>query len=177
MIGTSTAAAPDTLQEGWARATLVDTGASARGQVAVETTDGDEPVVVTGPRLKVEVFLERMGVSVAALLEVPARPSSPSWTEDVTLEFDALVRQWLDESLYMSSLTDMVMLFSYQRIIGLGPAAVPLILKSMQTCPQHWFWALEAITGENPVALEHVGSLPAMTEDWLARGRGAGVLD
>jgi hypothetical protein len=41
---------------------------------------------------------------------------------------------------------------AYYKIIGMGMAAVPFILKDLeQNEPNHWLWALHAITEENPV--------------------------
>ncbi len=37
-----------------------------------------------------------------------------------------------------------------QGIIGLGAVAVPLILQELKRDRADWFWALTAITGENP---------------------------
>jgi hypothetical protein len=54
--------------------------------------------------------------------------------------------------------------------------AVPLILKELQARPDHWFTALRAITGENPVPDEHRGDLRAMADDWLRWGVDAGYL-
>jgi hypothetical protein len=56
---------------------------------------------------------------------------------------------------------------SYQRIIGLGPAALPLIFNELAREPDHWFWALKAITGEDPVPPSARGKLRKMTELWL----------
>jgi hypothetical protein len=39
---------------------------------------------------------------------------------------------------------------AYQRIVGLGEPAVGLILERMRARPGHWFWALNAMTGEDP---------------------------
>ena len=48
-----------------------------------------------------------------------------------------------------------------------GPAVLPLLLRELQERPDHWFWALRAITGEDPVATEDRGKLDAMTAAWL----------
>ena len=56
---------------------------------------------------------------------------------------------------------------AYQRIIGMGPAVLPLVFRELRQAPDHWFWALACITGENPVPQEHAGALKAMTRDWL----------
>lgn len=60
---------------------------------------------------------------------------------------------------------------SYQQIIGMGSEAVPLILKDLQQQPDHWFWALAHITGEDPVPEEKRGRLGEMAEAWLNWGR------
>lgn len=40
---------------------------------------------------------------------------------------------------------------AYQQIIGMGEKALPLILRDLRDRPTgHWFWALNAITGEEP---------------------------
>ena len=66
---------------------------------------------------------------------------------------------------------------AYQRIIGLGPQAIPLILAEMQREPRHWFWALAALTGENPVSLADQGRVPEMTAAWLMWGRENGWIE
>jgi len=43
---------------------------------------------------------------------------------------------------------------AYQKIIGMGPAVVPLLLEELGQRPDDWFWALAAITGEDPAAGE-----------------------
>ena len=53
---------------------------------------------------------------------------------------------------HLSNTAQISLVFSYQKIIGMGPAVVPLILSELQKEPDHWFWALEAITDENPVS-------------------------
>jgi hypothetical protein len=89
-------------------------------------------------------------------------------------QFDDWARQWKSETRYVSSTSDMVLHPAYQRIIGLGPAAVPLILDELRREPNHWFWALKAITGEDPVPPADRGRLDRMTAAWLAWGQRAG---
>ena len=43
----------------------------------------------------------------------------------------------------------------------MGPDVVPLILSELEKEPHHWFWALEAITDENPVAESDAGDVEA----------------
>ncbi len=67
-------------------------------------------------------------------------------------------------------------MFSYQKIIGMGPAVVPLILSELEQEPDHWFWALEAITDENPVAESDAGDIEASHRTWIQWGRAKGLL-
>jgi hypothetical protein len=92
-------------------------------------------------------------------------------TVEVQTRFRELVAQWKQDSLFMSSTTDMVALPSYQEIIGMGAPAIPLLLAELQREPNHWFAALMALTGANPVPPEDRGRLDRMTTAWLRWGR------
>jgi hypothetical protein len=92
-------------------------------------------------------------------------------TEELASTFFAQLEQWKSETKLMSSLQDIVLHPSYQRIIGLGPRAIPLILRELEEASGHWFWALQALTGENPVLAEDVGRTKRMAVAWLAWGR------
>ena len=88
--------------------------------------------------------------------------------------FTRLVAQWKAESVHMSNTAQMAMLRSYQNIIGMGDSAVPLLLEELRREPDHWFWALEAITLENPVPPEANGNVDAMARAWIDWGRQRG---
>jgi len=90
--------------------------------------------------------------------------------------FHELADTWREETSLTSSVVQMSIHPAYQRIIGLGQAAVPLILQELQKAPDHWFWALSAITGENPIPPEHEGDLEKMTADWIQLGMERGWL-
>jgi hypothetical protein len=85
--------------------------------------------------------------------------------------FATLVAEWKRKSRFMSDTRRMVVLEPYQRIIGLGRPAVPLLLEELQREPGWWFWALEAITGQNPIPPGVGGQLEKMTDAWLEWGR------
>src|SRR5262249_14978603 len=89
-------------------------------------------------------------------------------------KFQQLAAQWKQDSLFMSSTTDMVGLPSYQEIIRMGAPAISLLLAELQREPNHWFAALMAITGEDPVPPEDRGRLERMTAAWLRWGREKG---
>ena len=88
--------------------------------------------------------------------------------------FRQLADCWKRDTEFCSSLVEMAVHPAYQQIIGMGRAAIPLLLNELQHEPDHWFWALSAITGEDPVSQQSRGSVPKMTEDWLRWGRDNG---
>lgn len=90
--------------------------------------------------------------------------------EEIHDRFQRFAAAWKQEARHLSNSAQMAMLPSYQRIIGLGLAAVPLLLKELQNEPNQWFWALESITDDNPVRPEHLGKVRLMAQDWLEWG-------
>jgi hypothetical protein len=95
---------------------------------------------------------------------------------DVAARFRRLADRWKHESRYLSNPAQMALLPAYQRIIGMGPAAVPLILEDLRREPNQWFWALEAITEENPVPPEAAGHVRRMADAWLTWGQARGLI-
>ena len=98
------------------------------------------------------------------------------WVKPDELErtFNALVEQWRADTIFLSSIDKMAMHPAYQRIIGLGPQALPLILHELQTQPDHWFWALHAISGEDPV--QPGDNFDKAVNAWLAWGKERGYV-
>jgi hypothetical protein len=94
----------------------------------------------------------------------------------VERRFRTLADEWKRETKFVSAPNQMFLVPSYQRIIGLGPAAIPLILRELQQEPNHWFWALTALTGDNPVRPEDLGNVRAMRRAWTEWGRERGYL-
>jgi hypothetical protein len=90
--------------------------------------------------------------------------------------FQRLAAEWKRKSRYMSNTAQMAILPSYQRIIGMGMDAVPLILKELEREPDQWFWALEAITEADPVPLEAKGKVAQMSQAWIEWGKQRGLL-
>lgn len=86
-------------------------------------------------------------------------------------KFRQLSAEWKSESKHISNSAQMAMLRSYQRIIGMGAPAVPFLLEELRREPDHWFWALESITGDNPVPPEAVGRLHQMADAWIKWGQ------
>ena len=98
------------------------------------------------------------------------KPLSRQWANPA-IRFSRLANEWKESTSMLSSVTEIVMHPSYQQIIGMGPTALSPILVSMSQELGHWFWALNAITGENPIPIEHQGKIKEMTDDWLQWGK------
>jgi len=64
---------------------------------------------------------------------------------------------------------------AYQQIIGMGQDALPLLIEELRREPDHWFWAMQAITGVNPVPPENRGNVAKMTQAWLAWAQQQGL--
>jgi hypothetical protein len=95
-------------------------------------------------------------------------------TAELEETFLELAAQWRRETGMMSLVTKMSMHSAYQRIIGMGHAVIPLILRELEQEPDHWFWALQAITGANPVKKEQRGRMKQMAEAWIDWGKSHG---
>ncbi len=91
--------------------------------------------------------------------------------------FNKLAKAWKTETELVSKVTKRMMHPAYQKIIGMGEPAIALILKDLsKNGPDDWFWALTAITDENPITDAIAGDMVAMTEAWLLWGKNAGYL-
>lgn len=101
------------------------------------------------------------------------RPASRQMESDEQ-KFQRLASQWQEETLFVSSTTKMCTHPAYLQIIGMGPAAVPLLLRELERQPNHWFWALHAITGADPVDPRDRGNVERMTRAWLRWGTDQG---
>lgn len=97
-------------------------------------------------------------------------------TPAMRARFERLAAEWKERSRYLSNTAQIALLHPYQRIIGMGMAAVPLILEELQREPRQWFWALEAITEENPVPPAAAGNVRQMAQAWLDWGKQQGLL-
>lgn len=114
------------------------------------------------------------GALLASWQLVSAHYREPISRTTVDQRFAELAATWREETAAKSSLSEMYLSPSYQRIIALGESVVPVLLQALKEQPEHWFWALEMITGADPVAPDDAGSLPRMAAAWLAWGRSAG---
>ena len=85
-------------------------------------------------------------------------------------KFDDLVEGWYMERGATSSTTEIVLCPSYQKIIAMGPKAIPLIFRQLKKegdDPDMWFWALELLTNADPVTDDMKGDYAIMAQAWL----------
>ena len=100
--------------------------------------------------------------------------SEPVPTVEDAERFSELAQRWRRETAAYSVVQKKVLHPAYQRIIGFGPAAIPLILRELQREPGHWFWALHALTGEDPAPTD--ATFHEAVEAWLKWGREHGYV-
>jgi hypothetical protein len=101
-----------------------------------------------------------------ATLPLKKPPDSPN-QETVAERFQRLAAVWHEQTDYLSSMSEASSHPAYQEIIRLGPPVVPLLLRDLQDNHTHWFAALHALTGAQPIAKDMAGNIPKMVEAWL----------
>lgn len=84
---------------------------------------------------------------------------------DVAVAFELAANEWRADTATDGNAVAIVMHPAYQRIIGLGPQAVPLIIDALRDEVDHWFWALGAIVGFD--AAEGAQSLVEAAQRWI----------
>ena len=93
-------------------------------------------------------------------------------------QFTRLADLWKRDTAHLSNITRRAMHPAYQRIICMGHEAVPFMLEEFRKGQlDDWFWALSAITGENPITEGIAGDVEDMAEAWLQWGRTKGYLN
>lgn len=106
----------------------------------------------------------------------PAIDSIPDIATWIRLK--RLIRQWKRETLFFSSSHQSFMNSNYQKIIGMGMSVVPLLLQALkEDGPEHFDWALAAITSDNPVPQSVEGDIRSICDAWLDWGRRHNLID
>jgi hypothetical protein len=90
--------------------------------------------------------------------------------------FAKLAETWYLETLHSSGYLDKILHTAYQQIIGLGKDVIPFILRELQDEPSEWFWALRALTGEDPTTEDMAGKRDELAEAWLNWGKENGYI-
>ncbi len=142
---------------------------SPRGQTAVKTH------VIAGTVLAFSAHTSAIACECHSTSEIHsilrgihALPARSVISEAARFHF--LVQQWHVERGATSSITEIAMCRSHLQIIGMGPQAIPMILRQMQgegDEPDMWFVALQILTGIDPVTDQIRGDFKAMADRWL----------
>jgi hypothetical protein len=87
----------------------------------------------------------------------------------------SLAEHWRRDTQHLSLISKKVAHPAYFRIMGMGKAAVPLLLEALRDNPAHWFAALRATANVDPVP---PGADPAAARKaWLDWGRSEGLIE
>ncbi len=97
----------------------------------------------------------------------PTTPDPPP-ADVLEPEFDRLAHQWRSDTGFQSSVARIAMHPAYQRIIAMGPAVLPLILRELENEPGHWMWALKYLAGKDVAEGEE--TLDGARRAWLHWG-------
>lgn len=91
-------------------------------------------------------------------------------------KFGRLAKQWKKETAHVSSNSQRAVHPAYQRIIGMGEAAIPFLLHELDREPDDWFWALNTITEADPVPARARGKMERIARAWITWGRKRGFV-
>lgn len=119
-----------------------------------------------------------------ASTDYPSKPITVDIPKGIVdfIEFKELYERWQKTRKPTSSIAgDITRNQFYFRIVGMGPRALPFILSHLEDEtkagePDHWFPALYAITGIDPVPPKYKGNIRQMALVWLEWGRQEGYL-
>lgn len=90
-------------------------------------------------------------------------------------KLDSLASEWKAARGHTASVNMWVRLPAYQQIIEIGrlhkDEVIGFLLKELTHSPDHWFWALKELTGQNPVTPESRGNIDSMSKCWIEWGK------
>jgi len=105
----------------------------------------------------------------------------PDWAED-WIRYNELATEWKKtRATWRSFSGDLMRDENYSQIVGMGPPVIKFILWDMQAeidsgRVTDWFYALWAITGENPIPTEAQGKPIEAAKAWIEWGRRTGLI-
>src|SRR5258707_4539316 len=99
-------------------------------------------------------------------------PAKTSPAETIDQKVARLLKQWDDETAYVSSTTQIEAHPAYREIIALGRAALPALFRNLErTRNGHLDGALIAITGVQPMPPELAGRMREIADVWVQWGK------
>jgi hypothetical protein len=130
------------------------------------------------PRLleyEMERWYEQAHARIHVEMPTLAVPETLAREAAISAEFAALVKDWKEATWAMGSVKRRIIHPAYLKIIGMGPVAIRLLLKELQSEPDYWFPALEAITRQDPAP--EGADMKQLVAAWLAWGERRGYSD
>jgi hypothetical protein len=127
-------------------------------------------------QVAVEIADEPVSTAVIPMHESITAAASSLQEESLEQRFASEADKWERETSHLSSTPKMVLHSSYQRILAMGPDVVPYLLLDLQRTHRSWFWALNHLTGVDPVRIEDKGDLDKMVAAWVAWGKREGKI-
>lgn len=125
-------------------------------------------------RIKERAEHAKHSIEEEALEMLAATAATAPDGEMALAKFQRLANAWYKAVAHLSSSSKRESHPAYQEIIAMGPAVVPYLLGDLETHRRHWFTALTAITGVNPVTQEDAGNTTKTIDAWLQWGRAQG---
>jgi len=101
---------------------------------------------------------------------------APQAAADLEKRFHELAKKWQNETRHLSVAARMAEHPAYQQIVALGKPVVSILLAELRRKPRHWFLALHAITGADPVPEESAGDVSEMARAWIEWGKTEGYI-
>lgn len=109
--------------------------------------------------------------SNARVIERRAEASS----ETELIELRRLADEWRQATVFLSSITQKILHPAYQKIIGFGDRALPFLVGELRNSGGYWFWALNAISRDDPVPPGMQGNYQAMKDAWIEWAEQRGI--
>lgn len=103
-------------------------------------------------------------------------PESVAPIPSLAQSFSDQAEKWDRETKHISSPSKRIMHPSYQAILGMGEAVVPLMLRDLRDNRRSWFWALSYLTKANPIDAQDAGKMDKMITAWVLWGSAKGIL-
>jgi hypothetical protein len=119
--------------------------------------------------LRTDITKKTLPTSISEMLIPQVEPEG-----NFVQRFRDLASKWKEDTQVESNVVLKAIHPAYQEIIGMGPRVIPLILGELKINPSHWFWALRAISGKDPVGEKDRGFIPKMIDAWLKWGEDEG---
>lgn len=99
---------------------------------------------------------------------------APLWNTASESRFRYLADTWKAETGHISKTSKKCTHPAYQEIIGMGDGVVQFIMRDLALSGGDWFWALTAITGQNPISDDDAGNIEKMKEAWIRWAKAKG---